>query len=110
NGGVFDMEFFVRKELLTYGNAVFSVQPLIRTPCVFVLDTGEIKSNKYFDSELRGLAGHSFQWNPSLFGIRPLSDQYHFINLETAYRKRLKPFADQVRIDGTLGIRMSEKV
>ncbi len=37
--------------------------------------------------------------------MRPFSGQYHFADLEVAYRKRAGALSDQVKIDGTIGFR-----
>lgn len=112
SGEIIESEFFIRKRVLEYGNAVFSLQPLVKTPCVMVTDSGaDINWNTY-DLELRALAGYGFKWDPSLLGekIRPFSGQYHFADVEVAYRKRAGNLSDQIKIDGTLGFRINENI
>lgn len=105
---VFEAEIFARKRLWEKGGFVFSVQPLIKMPCLFY-NSGQFDLvENTIDYEMRFLSGYGFKWNPdiSIGGLKvPFSGQYHFVNLEAAYRKRGKNFSDQLKIDSTIGFR-----
>lgn len=109
SGETFESEFFLRKKLLQIGNAIFSVQPLIKTPCLVMTDAETKIAWKSYEAELRTLAGYSFKWEPTLPGSTKqlFVGQYHFLDLEVAYRKRNNPFSDVVKIDGTAGLQMT---
>lgn len=110
NGEMFESEFFVRKKLFENNNTVFSVQPLIKIPCVTI--SGNNDSCDSYDIEIRALAGYSFQIEKQIKDdkIRPFSGQHHFIDIETAYRKHTDKSSDLVKIDGTAGFRFNENI
>lgn len=112
SGQIAEAEFFIRKRLIEIGNAVFSLQPLVKTPCVLIRDSGVDISWNTYAAELRALAGYGFKWDPILLGskMRPFAGQYHFADLEVAYRKRPSNLSDQVKIDGTLGFRFNANI
>lgn|GEM_PF-4389440 len=94
------------------GNAVFSVQPLIKTPCISISGSLETLACDSYDLELRLLAGYGFKLEQKLSDgkIRPFSGQYHFVNLEAAYRKHTDDTSDLVKIDGTAGFRYRDNI
>jgi hypothetical protein len=112
SGEVIESEVLVRKKLLEYNNMVFSVQPLFKTPCIRFSNAHIAPIWNSYELELRLLAGYGFKWDPNLLGgkIRPFSGQYHFVNIESAYRKRNGEFSDQIKIDGTAGFRFNENL
>lgn len=110
NGQLFESEFFVRKKLIENDNTVFAVQPLIKVPCMAI--AGSAYSCDSYDIEMRALAGYNFKIDKKLKDdkIRPFSGQYHFVNLETAYRKHTDKSSDLVKIDGTAGLRFNDNI
>lgn len=110
NSYLFETDFFVRKKLLDRNNFVLSVQPLVKTPCLMMSDGIIQLIENTADFELRLLGGYGFKWDPAMLKgkRRPFAGQYHFINLEAAYRKRNEQFADQIKIDATAGFRFNE--
>lgn len=109
-GGMFTSEIFLRRKMFEAGNAVFSMQPLVKIPCLFVTGTGTSVAWNAYDIELRGLAGYSFEWHPQIGNTTLFAGQSHFTGLEVAYRGRGGNSSDQVRIDGTAGLRLNEKI
>lgn len=109
SGEIIESEFLVRKKLLERGNTVLSIQPLFKTPCIRINDASISTIWNSYDLELRLLGGYGFKWE-SDGRMRPFAGQYHFVNLETAYRKRNGQFSDQIKIDGTAGFRYSEDI
>ena len=109
---VFEAEIFARKKLWEQDDLIFSVQPLIKTPCL-VMQNGKFDFNENnFDLELRFLAGYGFKFDQDLF---PNADyeflnHYHFLNFETAYRRRNGDFADQIKFDSTLGLKYKDDI
>lgn len=99
NKGLADIELFLRRSLWKNDTTVFSLQPLIKIPSLNGGKGDPALSNNQIDTELRLLAGHSIKY----WG------QYHFANLELAYRKRWEAPGDEIRADGTLGLRWSDK-
>lgn len=107
---IFESEIFLRRKLYERNNFIFSMQPLIKTPCAVADDSGMKFINGTMDAEMRLLAGYGFKWEQSATGIkRPFAGQYHFAGLETAYRKRGDNFSDQLKIEGTGGFRLNNK-
>ncbi len=103
-----DMEIFARKQIYSNDNFVLSLQPLIKTPCLLFVNGYMQLPKDNFDYEIRALAGFGFKWQPNInLGIfkRPFAGQNHFVNFETAYRKRSSRFADQLKLDATAGFR-----
>ncbi|PIR38437.1 MAG: hypothetical protein COV35_06625 [Alphaproteobacteria bacterium CG11_big_fil_rev_8_21_14_0_20_39_49] len=103
-----DAEIFARMQIYSNDNFVISLQPLVKSPCLlFVNGYMQIPGND-IDYEIRALAGWGFKWDPDIdigFFKIPFSGQNHFINFETAYRKRSTRFADQLKFDATAGFR-----
>ncbi len=112
NTSVFESEIFIRRKLLEFGNAVFSVQPLIKTPAIISSDSGTVIDGNSYEAEIRALAGYGFKFDKKLFidTSRSFSGQNHFVNIEVAYRKRNNGNTDVVKIDGTAGFRRNESV
>jgi hypothetical protein len=112
SGQTVESEFFVRKKLLEPGNAVFSVQPMVKIPCVAISGPLNNLGCSSYDLELRLLAGYGFKLEQKISDgtIRPFSGQYHFVDIETAYRKHTDGIADVIKIDGNAGFRYSESV
>ncbi len=112
NGEIIESEFFIRKKLLEIGNMVFSMQPLVKTPCVLIVNSGAAVNWNSYETELRGLIGYGFKWNQKSQDGKtyPFAGQYHFLNLEVAYRKYNGALSDQVRIDATSGFRFNENI
>jgi len=109
NAHIFESELFLRKKLYDKDNLVFSVQPLVKTPCIYY-NNGKLEAiSDTTDYEIRLLGGYGFKWDPGINlsdAKRPFAGQYHFINFEAAYRKRNNnKFSDQIRIDATAGFR-----
>jgi hypothetical protein len=103
-------EVLLRKKLWDNGRTVFSVQPSIQSPCMFI-ENGDLNiADNAPDAELRLLSGYAFKWEPKGVIRRPFAGQYHFLNAELAYRKRDEKFADQIKIDGTAGFRANDKL
>ncbi len=96
--GVGDTEWFVRYQFWQSKDIVMSFQPLLKLPPANQPnDQLDIGTNQT-DIEARWLLGHTYEaW-----------DNYHFNNLEVAYRKRFSSPADELRIDMTAGIRPYE--
>ena len=109
SGEIIESEFFVRKKLLDRNNAVVSIQPLVKTPCLRINDGDISVLGNSYDLELRILGGYGFKWD-SDGRMRPFTGQYHFVNLESAYRKRHGDYSDQIKIDGTAGFRFNKDV
>lgn len=99
NIGVGDPTLFVRHRLWQNDSSVFSVQPLIKFPSFSRDDQLARSGTDAMNLELRLLAGHSFE----------AFQQYHFINAEIAYRKRMEGFGDQILADLTFGYRLNER-
>jgi len=99
NHGISDPSLFARFRLWQDDASVIAIQPWIKLPSNYLRDGLPRGGSEQTDLELRLLGGHSFQ----LWG------NYHFINLESAYRKRLSAPSDQMRLDATLGIKLNEQ-
>lgn len=113
NTSIIESEFFFRKRLYKKNNLVFSVQPLVKAPCISVQNGSFEFIDKTTDIEMRFLAGYGFEWNPDIQIAnikRPFAGQYHFLNLEAAYRKRSSLFSDQIKFDGTAGFRLKNNL
>jgi hypothetical protein len=103
-----ESEIFFRTKLYSNNNFVFSLQPLIKTPCMTVADGSIEFIDDTMDFEIKALFGYGFVWDPHIkFGFSkvPFAGQNHFINIDAAYRKRNKQFADQIKVDATAGLR-----
>jgi hypothetical protein len=77
-----------------------------------IIENGQMKFiEDTADLELRMLGGYGFKWDPKepKYKNKPFAGQNHFVNLEAAYRKRNSQFADQVRVDGTVGFHLNDK-
>ncbi len=99
--GLSDIEVFSRAQIWRHGGTVISLQPLVTLPGFYDKNENPALGNGQADVEMRMLLGHGFQitgWNA----------QRHFANLEAAYRRRLGSPGDEVRVDGTLGLRPTE--
>ena len=107
SGEIIESEFMLRKKLLESGNAVLSIQPLFKTPCISVNGNSISTPWNSYETELRLLGGYGFKWDPQ-GKKRPFAGQHHFIGLEAAYRKRNGEYSDQVKIDGTAGFRPND--
>lgn len=108
NAFMMDAEIFARQKIYSNDNFVFSLQPLVKLPCVLYSNGVFIIAEDTVDFEIRALGGYGFKWEPdiSLEGVKiPFAGQYHFINTELAYRKRNEQFSDQIRFDATIGMR-----
>jgi hypothetical protein len=106
---IVEMELFARKKLWQQDNFILSIQPLIKSPCMVISGGGPQFVNNTADVELRTLAGYGFKWDNDDMRI-PFAGQQHFVDFELAYRKRGGQFADQLKLDSTLGLRASKKV
>ena len=111
-GQILESEFFFRKKLMELGNAVFSFQPLVKTPCMPISGSVNLFSCDSYDMELRLLAGYGFKLEQNIKDgrSRPFSGQYHFVDLEAAYRKHTDHSSDVVKIDGTAGFRFNKNI
>lgn len=106
-----DSEIFARAKIFSGDNVVFSLQPSIKTPCILYSNGFFTVAKNTMDFEVRALAGYGFKWSPDIdlgFVKRPFAGQNHFINVETAYRKRHPQFSDQIKIDSTVGLRLNK--
>lgn len=106
-----DSEIFARAKFFTTENMVLSLQPLIKMPCILYSNGFFTIAENTMDFEIRALAGYGFKWSPDVdlgFLKRPFAGQNHFINFETAYRKRHPQFADQIKIDASVGLRANK--
>jgi hypothetical protein len=106
-----DSEIFARAKVFSIENLVLSLQPLIKTPCILYINGFFTIAEDTIDFEMRALAGYGFKWSPDIdlgFVKRPFAGQNHFINVETAYRKRNPQFADQIKIDTSVGMRFNK--
>jgi hypothetical protein len=100
-------DVFLRKKLYDKDSFVVSFQPLIQTPCI---ENSRMMSGVP-DIEMRLLGGYGFKWQPADDEIiRPFAGQYHFVNVELAYRKRDSKFADQLKLDSSAGFRVNDKL
>ncbi len=98
NLGIADVELFIRQRVWQNDAWVVSIQPLVKIAGPYDdRDTPQL-GNGQMDMELRGLVGHTFS----------VAERYHFANLEVGYRKRFENPTDEVRVDGTLGMRFTE--
>lgn len=100
NTGIGDTELFVRHRLLQFRNAVVSVQPLIKLPRLTSDQDFPPVGSPYADVELRLLAGYAFPW----------LGQHHYLNAEAAYRTRGASPADQVHVDLSAGMALSDSL
>lgn len=102
NIGLADSEFFFRRNLWsgTIGDLPtrLSIQPLIKLPSAY-LDGGNPRSGTdNFDAELRLQYGVSF----------PALNRWHFSTTDIAYRKRFGEWRDQLKVDTTLGLSITD--
>ncbi len=95
NSGLGDTEIFFRKQLFKDDWTVISYQPLIKIPGFYSETRQPLLGNKQIDVELRALYGTSFQF----------IEQYHYVNLELAYRRKFEKPQDEIRFDATLGFK-----
>lgn len=93
--GIDNVEIFARQRIYDDGEYVFSVQPLIKIPGIYQKNSRRFFGERQYDVELRLLGAKSFK----------AFDENHFVNLETAFRKREGSPSDEIRIDATLGMR-----
>lgn len=102
NTGLADSELFFRRTLWsgTIGELPtrLSVQPLIKLPSAY-MDGGNPRSGTdNFDAELRLQYGVSF----------PAFNRWHFSSTDIAYRKRFGEWRDQLKIDSTIGLSLTD--
>ncbi len=104
---ILEIEAFARYKLLDKNNFVLSAQSLVKSPCILHSEGNFAIVDATTDVEIRALAGYGFKWAPDFLDddTKPFAGQYHFANIEVAYRKRPSRFADQVKIDSTIGLR-----
>lgn len=107
SGTLLESEFLIRKKIVQKDNAVVSLQPLVKIPCIKFEGSGASLIWNSYEVEMRMLAGYGFKWEAD-GRLRPFTGQYHFVNMEAAYRKKNGNFSDQIKIDGTLGFRYSK--
>ncbi|MCP5362130.1 MAG: hypothetical protein H6908_05815 [Hyphomicrobiales bacterium] len=93
-----DMELFVRTPVWQRGTTIVSVQPLIKIPGPYDEDKNPRVGDGQYDFELRGLMGHSFK-------IPSWNENWHYADVEAAYRMRNGNASDEVRLDATVGLR-----
>lgn len=95
NTGIGNTDLFVRYKFWEQNGTVLAVQPMLILPRV--IDNGDYPElgSAHTAVEMRGLAATSFAWG----------GQYHFANVELAYRHRTGAPADQWQVDATLGLR-----
>ncbi len=88
-----------RQRIWQQGPWIISAQPLIKLPSLFRYGFLPHSGSDSTDIEMRLLSGYGF----SLF------NQSHFINIETAYRKRFGAAGDQWNSSMALGLRLDDK-
>ncbi|MFO1185999.1 MAG: hypothetical protein U1E87_00180 [Alphaproteobacteria bacterium] len=96
--GLGDLDIFVRRSLFKYGPWVTSVQGLVKLP---MYDRAEnpARGNGRREYEMRVGAGRNIViWMPG------------FVDGELAYRRGTKGLADQLRVEGTMGVRPSQRL
>lgn len=100
NYGLSDPSLFLRWRIWENESTVLSVQPWLKLPSLYLRDSLPRGGTTQSDMEMRLLGGHSFEWN----------NQYHFVNLESGYRKRFGHPSDQLRADISVGFRLSAQL
>lgn len=99
NFGLADVELFARKKLWDGHGAAVSMQPLVKLPSLYRRNRNPLSGTDDFDLELRLLAGYGFD----------TLGHHHYARLDVAYRHRLGAWRDQLKIDATLGWKVSEQ-
>ncbi len=99
NSGLGDTEIFARKRLWQNERAVLSLQPLLKLPGLYDEDETLSLGQGQVDVEIRALGGMAF----------PLYGQWHYYNLEVAYRQRYGAPADEIRVNQSLGLKVADK-
>lgn len=94
-------DVFIRKRLYNENNLILSYQQLVKIPGFYDEAKRPGFGNRQYDIEGRLLLGRSFNW--------PKTKIDSFLDLEAAFRKRLENEVDEVRFDGTIGIKPFEK-
>lgn len=102
NFGLADSEILLRHRLWQNESKslVLSVQPLLKFPSAYEDNQQPLSGTDDFDAELRLQAGYAFT----------LFDLHHYVKLEGGYRKRFGEWRDQLKLDATLGLRLSGRV
>lgn len=92
-------EIFLRQRHYKDKHWVISTQNLVGFPGSYGEDQEELLGKRGIDLEFRTLFGYSFaMW-----------EKVHFANLETAYRFHSGTGGNELRADGSVGMRFSEK-
>lgn len=102
NHGLADSEFFFRRTLWSgvIGDSPtrLSIQPLIKLPSAYWEGGNPRSGTDNFDAELRLQYGVSF----------PAFNRWHFSTTEVAYRKRFGEWLDQLKVDSTIGLSLTD--
>jgi len=99
NWGLGDSEFFLRKRLWQQDGFVVSAEPLVKLPSPQASASDQPKLG---DSHTDMAMGFSGGYGFSAYGLN------HFIDVDTQYRYRFGPQKDQVRVNASAGIGLTE--
>ena len=98
NGGPGDIDLFVRPTVWRNDNWAIAVQGLVKVPTGYNPNANPALGDDQVDLEPRLLVGRGFS-----FGSWPA-----FADVSVAYRYRFGSPADEVRIDGTVGVHLRD--
>lgn len=98
NAGLGDAEVFARYRIWRQGDALVSIQPLVKLPSLYLYDRLPRSGGSQWDGELSLLGGYGFE----------LWDRWHYVDTRLGYRHRVgNEIHDQLKADIKLGLRVS---
>lgn len=100
NWGLSDSEFFLRKRLWQGSGFIISAEPMVKLPSPEAADSSPKIGGTHPDAGLGLSGGYGFS----------TGKLNHFAGLDTQYRHRFGRPRDQLRISGTVGISVTERL
>ena len=100
NYGIADPEFFIRKRLWHNEQTVISIQPLIKLPSFYHNPGNPRGGTDDMDGEIRLQGGYGFDY----------FSRHHYVTTDVGYRKRLGEWGDQLKLDATAGLSLTDSV
>ena len=100
HGGIADPEIFARTRLWSDDRQVISLQPLIKLPSSFSKNDVPRSGSRSTDAELSLLYGRN----------QPLLTSRDYIDTRIGYRVRNRGQSDQLRVDSSIGLKLTEQV